>query len=145
MKIFHQKSSADIPDEIERLKYSENEYSEKHLQINDLDQIMEGGIYTLNKWSIDSLVNLIKEIEETNYSDDEKRYQCLVCLMISKYKRHVLTHIKNVHGKMKKYFCQICDFLHPSPNQVKAHYESTHIIEHTIQDILDEMYLPKNN
>ena len=143
MKIFHNKCSSDIPTKIELLEYSENDYSEKHLQLNDLDQIMEGGIYTLNKLSIDSLVNLIKEIDDTNYSDDEKRYQCLVCLMISKYKRHVLTHIKNVHGKTKKYFCQICDFLHPSPNQVKEHYENTHIIEHTIQDILDVMYLPK--
>ena len=143
LKIVHKKNPFEIPSDTELVKYSVNEYSEKYHQANDLDQIMEGGIYTLIKLSIESLVDLIREIDDSDYSDGETRYQCLVCHMISKYKRHVLTHIKNVHGKMKKYFCQICDFLHPSPNQVKEHYENTHIIEHSIQDICDLMFLPK--
>ena len=143
LKIVHNKTSVEILNEIELLQYTDKEYSEKHIQANDLDLIMEGGIYRLTKLCAESLVNLIREIDESNYSDDEKRYQCLVCHMISKYHRHVVTHIKNVHGKMKKYFCQICDYLHPSPNQVKEHYEDIHIIEHTIDDVCENMYLPK--
>ena len=143
LQLVHNKTAIEILKDIDQLQYTEKEYGEKNINANDIDQIMHGGIYTLTKLCVDSLVDLIKEITESDYSDGEKRYQCLVCLMVSKYKRHVLTHIKNVHGKMKKYFCQICDFLHPSPNHVKKHYEDIHIIEHTIEDVWDLMNLPR--
>ena len=109
----------------------------------NIDEQMQGGIYNLTKLCLDALVDLIEEMDESNYSDGEKRYKCLICKMVSKYKRHVLTHIKNVHGKLKKYFCQICDFFHPSPNQIKIHFEDVHIVEHTIGDIIEQMQLPK--
>ena len=109
----------------------------------NIDEQMHGGIYNLNKLCLDALVDLIEEIDESHYADGEKRYKCLVCKMVSKYKRHVLTHIKNVHGKSKKYFCQICDYFHPSPNQIKTHFEDVHVVEHTIEDIVERMTLPK--
>jgi uncharacterized C2H2 Zn-finger protein len=101
----------------------------------NIDEQIQGGVYNLTKLCLDALVDLIEEMDEVNYSDGEKRYKCLICKMVSKYKRHVLTHVKNVHGKLKKYFCQICDFFHPSPKQIKTHFEEVHIVEHTVDDI----------
>ena len=134
VEIFEKISTANLTDK--------DSTGRKSCTIN-IDELMEGGIYNLRKLCLDSLSDLIEEFHESNYTDGEKRYKCRICKMVSKYKRHVLTHIKNVHGKGKKYYCQICDFLHASPNMLKRYYEEVHIIEHTIGDVIDRMKLPK--
>ena len=139
----HSKTSTEIYEEISAVNLTDKDSRGRKNSPINIDEVMHGGIYNLWKLCIDSLSDLIGESHESNDADDEKRYKCRVCHMISKYKRHVLTHIKNVHGKLKKYFCQICDFLHASPNQLKRHYEEVHIIEHTIEDVIDRMQLPK--
>ena len=143
LQTIHQKTSEDILEKILSQPSVETDSTTRRNSTINIDDVMENGVYHLKKLCIDSLVGLIEELDESCYSDGEKRYKCLICQMISKYKRHVLTHIKNVHGKSKKFFCQICEFLDPSPNQLIRHYEDMHIVEHTVEDVIEGMQLPK--
>ena len=143
MQTIHQKTSEDILEKILSQPSVETDSTTRRNSAINIDDVMENGVYHLKKLCIDSLVGLIEELDESCYSDGEKRYKCLICQMISKYKRHVLTHIKNVHGKSKKFFCQICEFLDPCPNQLIRHYEDMHIVEHTVEDVIEDMQLPK--
>ena len=143
LQTIHQKTSEDILEKILSQPSVETDSTTRRNSAINIDDVMKNGVYHLKKLCIDSLVGLIEELDESCYSDGEKRYKCLICQMISKYKRHVLTHIKNVHGKSKKFFCQICEFLDPCPNQLIRHYEDMHIVEHTVEDVIEDMQLPK--
>ena len=108
----HRKTSSEIIDKIATINMEDKDSRGRRNGSLNIDDIMQGGVYTLSKLSIDSLSGLIEECNESHYSDGEKRYKCRVCKMLSKYKRHVLTHIKNVHGKLAMVQCfeSIFDF-----------------------------------
>ena len=114
LKTVHKKTSSGVIENIEMIQTTEKTASKgksyirpgnsfleledhggKRLSNVDIDEQMQGGIYNLIKLCVDALVDLIEEIDESSYSDGEKRFRCLICKMVSKYKRHVLTHVKN--------------------------------------------------